>query len=85
MFDKIVLFWRSLLSVFVRSDFSLLSIYHVEDFGQPFGNMTSSFAFSLTRNHLADLLAWVSLIGLSVFLFYQVYKLIHAFVGGFYE
>lgn len=85
MFNQLVSFWESLYLVFFPRNyhtyFNMYSRWSVDGV-----TYTSRYGF-LTLYHLdvCKVLSALTLIGLSVFLFYQIYKVIHAFVGGFYE
>lgn len=83
MYNQLLTFWQSLVNVFLSSSGTLFRI-------RPIWNVNGTtyqqdFLIAFDRVYLPIVLTWLSLIGLSVFLFYQIYKLIHAFVGGFYE
>lgn len=85
MFAKLTSFWQSILSVFYSG--SNLSVLNVRSTFTSSGQSWNSdyWSFSIYVPYLAQILSAATLIGLCIFLFYQVYKLIHAFVGGFYE
>lgn len=83
MFDKLLSFWDQVMAVFFASSCYPVSFNCSKNFSGV--SVTSSWIFSFQRAQFARLFAAVSLIGLSLFLFYQVYKLVHAFIGGFYE
>lgn len=84
MFELIRQFWISILQVFVRwndnTPFTLS--YALNSNGSSY---YSSFSWNPTPTNFVSVLSGLTLIGLSIFLFYQVYKVIHAFIGGFYE
>lgn len=83
MFDQLANFWDQILSVFIPSSGTLFGFTLSQGYGGV--NLVSTYDFLLARLQFARLFSYLSLVGLSVFLFYQVYKVIHAFVGGFYE
>lgn len=84
MFNTLMEFWKQIYSVFFPNGghvyFSIRSNWNLDSVSfsrQGFVTIYSTPACSI--------LTWLSLTGLCVFLFYQIWKVIHAFVGGFYE
>lgn len=84
MFNEVVSFWSSIVGVFLNVNGSFpFYFYWNTDYGSGAG--IASWTITVYPLELSRLLAGLSLLGLSVFLFYQIYKVIHAFIGGFYE
>lgn len=85
MFQLISQFWSEILLVFIpRSPNTVFNIYHRYVSGGY--DVTSNIrGGAVNFNNLVNALSLLSLIGLCVFLFYQLYKIIHALIGGTYE
>lgn len=86
MYQKLIDFWHSIVVIFVPDSAGtrVFNIYHryVANGYDASSNIRGSGS-NVTA--LCNVLAFGTLIALSVFLFYQVYKLIHALIGGVYE
>lgn len=85
MFQLISNFWNQILAIFVPSSYGYaFNVYHRLN-ASGMDTSVNVRSGSQVFPALVNLLSYGTLIGLCVFLFYQVYKLIHALIGGVYE
>lgn len=83
MLANLAEFWKSVLRVFIVDGFNFGGINVNWYNGST--TYTSSMSFLFHINRASNLLAYLTLIGLCIFLFYQFYKIVHALIGGVYE
>lgn len=84
MYNYMFSFWLSILTTFLPR-YSSYPFYIVARVDGDGFNFSRNFLWNLTCDNLASIFSNITLIGLCIFLFYQFYKVIHAFIGGFYE
>ena len=85
MFNYVVSFWHEILAVFLNRSGSPYPVALYAFWNAGSYHSEQGFGQIIYIDQFERLLAFGTLLALCIFLFYQVYKVIHAFVGGFYE